>query len=285
MSGMSEPILFVDDEDRLNSEPEPSPQPEGAAPAAEPKPEPPQPEPSGPPDRPHFGPEEMTRALLAADQYRTWQAQREQAMRDYNARVSQALTPPPLPSGEEAEQLVLDEEALIKTLRDNQNWTRNALQIQQQMLTEQMGRQMQQMYQQAVQPVLEMRAAQAFDAVAERLYDSGIDGADDILDELHARLQQDPSKYWDLATNPRALEAGAHLVMRERGMAIPAAPVAGPVSAGYTPSNRATSPASSAAANDPALRAVERLFRGKVKWTDDDLNQYRGRVDWFRRGR
>lgn len=275
---MPDPILFDDEGENPFQVGDPPKPPEDEPKAKEPAPEP-------EPPKPTFGPEDMTRALLAADAYRQQEAQRAQAWKEYNEQMAKAYEPPPLPTGEEAEQLILDEEALLRTLKANQEWTKRALELQRQSMAEHFQTQLGQIQANAMAPVMQMRAEEVFDAEAERLEQMGVPDGEAVLDALHQRLRQNPQTYWNLVTNQRAIQAGVDLMLRERGYGLPPTGVAAPVTAGYTPSSRATSPSNVRMA-DPAIRAVERLFEKQglsKKWTDDDLGGYNSRVQSMRR--
>jgi hypothetical protein len=193
-----------------------------------------------------------------ADSFREQQRQQRARWEATMKAKAAAFEPPPLPSGEEAEQLILDEGQLLKVLRANQEWTRRALETQQQLFAEIIsnvdGRIQAQGY--------EVRAGAAMGDAATRLYEMGVPNGDQIVSELEARMRTgSPEAYWNVITNPDNIVRGAQMLMLERGQ-FPA-PVAAPASVGYTPGTPSSGPRP--VADDPAIRWAEAMLKTKIR--------------------
>lgn len=217
------------------------------------------------PAAPSFDPSQFAQAIaqgnfqaqMAAQQARDAQVAQERAQVEYQRRMAQVFTPPQLPTGEDADRLITDAEALKKAFAERDAWYQRGLMTMGEAVAAQTQAQMAQMSQQLYAPMYQMQAENAMNSAQDRLYAMGFDQPGEILGELETRLRgSDPNAYWNVVRNPESLVMGAQILAQSRGMT-PNAHVTAPVSVGYTPQHP-TQGSYSAASLPPILSEAVR---------------------------
>lgn len=227
-----------------------------------------EPEPA-PPAQPQIQPghtvQDLTQALVMAEQERARQAAQRQEWEQTQERLRKELTPPQLPTTEEEmEKLTLEGPLLRKKFEEVIDWTNKALKFQAETLHQQFARDLAQ----AQAPLWEDRRERALRSAAEALSQSGFSDSESIVMDLENRLRANPQNYWDLVTDPQALVRGGRMIAEEAGIQ-PQRPIGnlaprGPSGMRYTP-GQPSSAGGGEVPNDVHLARAEKLLGVKIR--------------------
>ena len=211
--------------------------------------------------------ERMAQVDAEREQARYYQAAEGQRREMNRQRWAEIHTPPPLPTGEDAEKLVIDPDAVIDLVRKNQEWTRN--------LVGAYGSAMSQLREETSQTIAQSQtnttyatiaAGRVSNMVASRLADEGFENVDQAMEEADQALASDPNRYLSYRTSPEHFEQAVRYVLGQReGRAerAPRARVASGPALPYTPGAPTSSSAASAGISRDDIARAQRLLGHK----------------------
>ena len=177
-------------------------------------------------------------------------------------------TPPALPDDDDE---LADPKKVREVIKRTQDWAKDLVAENARVL----GSTIQELNQEAQASRIN-RAEMAADRARYALIQQGIQDVDAYWQPVEEMLRRNPQTYWQIRTNPQAMESAVKIVrdhMVRSGQAIPMQPPAPPVSAPYGNANPPAAAAQIPQGLDPSMSRVAKTLG--IQWKPEDFARRR----------